>query len=65
MEDSVPNSVWAVRVLRHAVRTHKRPGLFPAMDERDFERISGYLLCAYLDDILVFSQTLEECRRHV
>jgi len=45
MEDSVPNSVWAVRVLRHAVRTHKRPSLFPAMDERDFERISGYLLC--------------------
>jgi len=45
MEDSVPNSVWAVRVLGHAVRTHKLPSLFPAMDVRDLERISGYLLC--------------------
>jgi len=45
MEDSVPNLVLAVRVLCHAIRTHKRPGLLPAMDERDLERISGHLLC--------------------
>ena len=44
MEDSVLNSVWAVRVLRYAIRTHKCPRLLPAIDERDFERISGHLL---------------------
>jgi len=45
MENSLPNLVRTVRVLRHAFRVDQYTSVVLTMDERDSERIPGYLLC--------------------
>jgi len=44
MENSLLNPVRTVRVLRPAFRVDECTSVVPTMDERDSERIPGYLL---------------------
>ena len=44
MENSLLNPVQTVQVLRHVFQVDQCTSVVPKMDERDSERIPGYLL---------------------
>jgi hypothetical protein len=48
MENGIPDQVWLVQILGNAVRFDKCTSLFPAMDERDSQRLPGYILYGIL-----------------
>ncbi|CDO75383.1 hypothetical protein BN946_scf184476.g1 [Trametes cinnabarina] len=65
MEDGFPDTVRFLRVARDALRTLERPAAFQRFVNEVFADLLDVCVVVYLDDILIYSNSLEEHRQHV
>jgi Reverse transcriptase (RNA-dependent DNA polymerase) len=63
-QNSVPDAFWPLRVPCHAFRLSNAPGTFQRAMNAIFEPLK-HCCAVYMDDILVFSSTLEEHTLHL
>src|SRR5579864_5113099 len=65
MENCFPNSLWPFRISSHAFWPHERPASFQAYAHDCLHDFLDLFCIVFLDDVLIFSDTLEEHVAHV
>lgn len=65
MEVVVPNTPWPPPIYRDAVRPHQCPGHFQRFGNNCRKDLLDLFCTAYLDDILIYSDTVEAHQKHV
>ena len=65
MEDGFPDSLRLLRMAHNAFWTHQCTCCFPTLHEWRLRRPADVCILVYLDDILIYSDSEEEHRRHV
>jgi hypothetical protein len=62
LQDILLGAQWFTAI---DIRDAYYPSFLSSIDQRHSKRISGRLALAYLDDVLIFSKTLEDHIKHV
>jgi len=65
MENGIPHALWTLRISRHALWTHERPGSMQAYSNDCLRNFLDLFCIVYLDDILIYSNSLEEHTHHI
>ena len=65
MEDSFQNTLWLLRIHSYALWSNKCPASFQHFIHDTLREFLDIFCTAYLDDILIYSDILEEHKQHV
>ena len=64
-EDDFQDTIWALCVSDDVIRTHKFPAAFKDLINRVFEEYLNEFVIVFIDDILLYSRTMEEHELHL
>jgi len=65
VEDSLPNALWLLEFLVMPMGLTNAPATFQAFMNHIFQDMTDIFIVIYLDDILIFSDSLEDHQVHV
>ena len=65
MEDRVQHPIGPLQIFSYALRAHNAPAVFQSLVNDVLRDMLNRSVFVYLDDILIFSKSVEEHRIHV
>jgi hypothetical protein len=65
MEDRVSHVLWPLRVLRDAIWANEQSGHIQAYINKALSGLVDVICVVYLNNILIYSENLEDHRQHV